>query len=414
LPVNLPDVMVTATRTPLPIEQIPAGVTVITRERIETHGYNTLIDALSDVPGVHVSPAGGPGAQTSVFIRGTSGQHVLVLRDGMPINDSADVNGAYTLFGNDTLADVERIEIIRGPMAALYGSGAIGGVINIITRRGTLPGVHWQGDLAGGYPAAIRGSLTGSGIEGPLDYSVTAESQSMRGYDSTPQRETVYTGVPQGFRDRLLTINLGYTPVEGTRLSLLLRGQVSYFGFNTLGQTDASFNPLPTFDDSNSNGKTDSLLGRIGGQTTLFDGALESGVFVGREQEDRRYLEPFNSADPNQASSDARYHSYRTDVQWNNTLHLDDLLPVKGLSNSALTFGYEYIGDDINERFQSNSLTGFFGNSARASMVTNALYAGVQTTVLQRLTLTGQVRQDWVDEQSPTTWRIGGVYDWKE
>ncbi|WP_325601999.1 TonB-dependent receptor plug domain-containing protein [Rhodopila sp.] len=413
-PVNLPDVVVTATRVPSPVEQIPAGVTIIDRKTIETHGYNTLSDALQDVPGVHVSQSGGPGAQTSVFIRGTEGQHVLVLRDGMPINDAADVNGGYTNFSTETLADVERIEVIRGPMASLYGSGAVGGVINIISRRGTQPGMHWEGDIAGGYPAAIRGSVSATGVEGPIDYAITAESQSFQGYDSTPQREFVYKGVAQGYRDRLLTMNLGYTPVDGTRLSLLLRGHVAYFGYNTLGQTDADFNPLPTFDDSNSNGKTSSLLGRLGLTTTLFDGALESGAFVGREQDDRRYQEPLNLNDPNLASSDSRYHSYRTDVQWNNTLHLDRYLQAPALSGSALTFGYEYTGDDINERFQSNSLTGFYGDSARASMVTNAIYAGLQTTVLKRLTLTGQIRQDWVDQQAPTTWRIGGVYDLKE
>ncbi len=413
-PVSLPDVVVTATRTPQAVEAVPAGVTVIDRTTIQSHGYNTLSQALQDVPGLHVSQSGGDGGQTSIFIRGTNNQHVLILRDGMPVNDAADANGGYTLFGGETLADVQRIEIIRGPMAALYGSGAIGGVINIISLRGTEPGIHWYGDLAGGYPATIRGSVTASGVAGPIDYAVTAESQSERGYDSTPQRETVYRDVAQGFRDRLFTLNLGYTPVEGTRLSLLLRGQAQYFGYNTLGQTDASFNPLPTFDDANSNGSSVSLLGRIGGATTLFNGALETSAFAGRLQDDRRYQEPLLAADPNQASSDAHYHSYRTDAQWNNTLHLDRLFSVPYLSDSKLTLGYEYIGDDINERYWTNGLTGFYGSSAKAAMTTNAVYTGLQTTILDRLTLTGQIRQDWVVNQAPTTYRIGAVYDFKE
>jgi vitamin B12 transporter len=129
------------------------------------------------VPGVHVSQSGGPGGQASVFIRGSNSNHVLVLRDGMPITDQSDPTSAFN-FGNDTLSDVERIEVIRGPMAALYGSGAIGGVINLISRRGTEPGVHWSGDLAGGYPALIRGAISASGVEGPIDFALTAESQS--------------------------------------------------------------------------------------------------------------------------------------------------------------------------------------------------------------------------------------------
>lgn len=400
-----PDMVVTATRIPTSVENIPAGVTVIDRADIEAHGYDSLAQALDDVPGLHVSQSGGLGGQTSVFIRGTNSNQVLVLRDGMPITDAADPTGAYN-FGIDTLADVERIEIIRGPMAALYGSGAIGGVINIISRRGTQQGVHWSGDLAGGYPALVRGNVTASGIEGPVDFALTAESQSQRGYDSIPQRESVYSGVPQGFRDRILTLNLGYTPVEGTRLSLLLRAQAAYFGYDTLGS--------PTYDDSNSSGQSESLLGRIGGTTHLFDGRLESGLYLGRSQDDRRYLEPLVPQDTNQTSSDDRYHAYRTDLQWNNTLHLDGFLGQKWLSASALTFGYEYTGDTAKVRTNDNYAGVQDSENALASMVDDAIYAGVETTILRRLTLTGQVRHDWVDGDSPGTWRAGAVYDWKE
>jgi vitamin B12 transporter len=405
LALQIPETVITATRVPTPVEDIPAGVTVIDRATIEAHGYNSLTQALSDVPGVHVSPSGPQGGVASVFIRGSNSNHVLVLRDGMPINDASDPTNAFN-FGIDTLSDIERIEVIRGPMAALYGSGAVGGVINLISRRGTEQGIHWTGDLAGGYPAQIRGSVNASGVEGPLDFSLTAESQSQRGYDSIPQRESVYRDVAQGFRDRIATLNLGYTPLEGTRLSLFLRADVAYFGFDALGS--------PTFDDSNSSGKTTSLLGRIGGTTTLFDGKLKSGLFVGRLQDDRRYLEPLAAADPNQVSNDSRYHAYRTDAQWNNTLHLDDLVKLPGLRASALTFGYEYIGDQIDVR-SSENFGGFaFGQSANASMTTNALYTGLQTTVMQRLALTGQVRQDWVADNAPSTWRLGAVYDLKE
>jgi vitamin B12 transporter len=405
LTLKVPETVVTATRIPTPIEDIPAGVSVIDRATIETHGYNSLTQALTDIPGLHVSPSGPQGGLSSVFIRGTNSSHVLVLRDGMPITDASDPTGAFN-FGIDTLSDIERIEVIRGPMAALYGSGAIGGVINLISRRGTEPGIHWIGDLAGGYPAQIRGSVSASGVQGPVDFALTAESQSQRGYDAIPQRQSIYRGVAQGFRDRIATINLGYTPVEGTRLSLFLRARASYFGFNNLGS--------PTFDDSNSNGQAMSLLGRIGGTTTLFDGRLESGLFAGRLQDDRRFLEPLVPQDPNQATNDSRFHAYRTDVQWNNTLHLDDLMTLPGLSASAITFGYQYTGDEAKVRVNENFGSFPFGQSARASMTTNAVYAGLQTTVAQRLALIGQVRNDWVAGDSASTWRLGAVYDLKE
>ena len=401
----VPPVVVTATRVPTPAIDIPAGVTVIDRQTIETRDYNTLVDALQAVPGLRVSPSGGPGGQASVFIRGTDSDAVLVLRDGMPINDAADPSSAFN-FGVDTLADVERIEIIRGPMAALYGSGAIGGVINLITRRGTEPGVHWEGDLSGGYPAQIRGSSVLSGVDGPVDYALIFESQSQRGYDSTPQRESIYTGVPQGYLDRTATLNLGYTVVPGTRLSLVLRARDAMFGFNELGD--------PTFDDANATGYDASLLGRIGVTSSLFDGTYQTSLFLGREQDDRRYYEPLNLADPNLAMVDDRYHSYTTDLQWNNTVHLNDFFSSTVLSATDLTFGYEHTGNAAKVRVNDN-FAGFpYGQNANATQIDDAIYMGLQTTLWQRLILTSQVRQDWEAPNTPTTWRIGSVFDASE
>ncbi len=256
LVIPVPEQVVTATRVPTPISDIPAGVTVITRAEIEAKGYDTLTQALSGVPGVHVSPSGGQGGQASVFIRGTNANHVLVLRDGMPITDAADPAQAFN-FGIDTLSDIERIEVIRGPMASVYGSGAIGGVINLISRRGTEQGMHWCGDVAGGYPALVRGTVGASGIEEPNRlrgaHGRKPVTSRLRPRHPAAAVQHPYTGTRQGFRDRIATLNLGYTPVEGTRLSLFLRGQIAYFGYNTLGS--------PTFDDSNSNGQVGSLEG---------------------------------------------------------------------------------------------------------------------------------------------------------
>jgi len=400
--VPMHEVVVTATRIPTEVENIPAGVSVVDRATMQTRDYDTLTDALSALPGVRASQSGGPGGNASVFIRGTNSDHVLVLLDGMPINDASGSGAAFN-FGVDTLGDIERIEVVRGPLAALYGSNAIGGVINLITRKGSQPGVHLSGDLAGGYPAQIMGTINASGITGPVDYSATYESQSQRGYDSTPQRETIYTGTPQGYRDMVGTVNLGYTPIAGTRVALLLRARQSVYGFDYLGS--------PNFDDDNATGRDSSLIGRVGVHSALFGGTYETEVFAGRVQEDRFYRELLNPADPNQATEDNHYRGYRTDVQWNNTLHLDDLLHVASLSATDLTFGYEYINDAVNSAL--NSVSGGFPyqQNTTASMTTNGFYTGLQTTLWRRLTLTGQVRQDYVFNDSPFTWRVGTVLD---
>ncbi len=401
-PAQTPETVVTATRIPTPVVDIPAGVTVIDRQTIEQRGYTTLTDALAAVPGIHVSQSGGPGGNASVFVRGTNSNAVLVLRDGMPLNDASDSSGAFN-FGVDTLADVERIEVIRGPMAALYGSGAIGGVINLISRQGHEQGFHLTGELAGGYPRQLEGNVNASGIAGPIDYSATVQGQDQRGYDTTPQRMSIYTGVPDPYSEVTGTLNLGYTPIDGTRLSLFLRARQAVFGFNALGN--------PTFDDSNSTGRDDSLLGRIGVTSKLFNGAYETSVFVGRLQDDRQYTETLNPLDPNQQANDSRYHSYRTDAQWNNTLHLSDLMAVPWASATDLTFGYEHTADNINVKVDQSFSGSPFQSSAKASMTDDALYAGLQTTLLQRLIVTGQIRQDWVDADVPFTWRLGAVLD---
>ena len=395
-----PDRVITATRLPSPVLDVPAGVTVIDRATIDAFGATDLVQALAATPGMRVAQSGGAGGNASVFVRGLNSSQVLVLRDGMPLNDAADSSGAFN-FGVDTLADVERIEVIRGPMAALYGSGAIGGVINLITRRGTAEGVHFSGSLAGGYPRQIQGNAVVSGMAHGWDYAAVAESQSQMGFDTVPRRMSIYRDVPQGYRAQTGTLNLGYTPEEGTRFSLLLRARTAVFGFNALGD--------PTFDNANSTGRTDQLLGRVGATTKLLHGAWESGVFVGRLQEDRRYRELLNPLDPNLQTNDSRYQAYRTDAQWTNTVHLSDYLDVPFLSATDLTFGYQHISDAAKVNVTS-SFFGFpYAQSARAHMDTDAGYAGLQTTLWERLTLTGQIRQDAVLGQTPLTWRAGAV-----
>lgn len=230
---TLPTVVVTATRIPTLIESIPAGVTVIDRATIEARGYTTLADALATVPGLHIVPAGGPGGVASAFVRGTNSDHVLVLRDGIAVNDPSDPGGQFN-FGVDTLDDVQRIEVVRGPMAGLYGSGAIGGVINLITRHGEgKPRV--TGELAFGLPRAVQGAIGLSGSIGKFDYNLNAAHRDEAGFDTTPKRESVYTGARNPYRATTASIDLGYSPVEGTRVSLYLRGRSARFNLDDVG-----------------------------------------------------------------------------------------------------------------------------------------------------------------------------------
>jgi len=137
-PVELPGIIVSATGVPTPTNQVASSVTVVTAADIEREQRRTVPDVLSTVPGLNVVQAGGPGAQTSIFIRGTNSNHVKVLIDGIDVSDPSNPNRSFD-FGQLLTADIERIEVLRGPQSGLYGADAIGGVISIFTKKGEGP-----------------------------------------------------------------------------------------------------------------------------------------------------------------------------------------------------------------------------------------------------------------------------------
>jgi len=132
---QLPDIVVTADRVEEPIGQTGASVTVIRAAEVEKLGTTGVADVLRGVAGLDVDESGGVGAATQVHLRGATSGQTLVLIDGVRIGDSAATDGSVD-FGNLAPVNIDRIEILRGPQSALYGSDAIGGVINIITRKG--------------------------------------------------------------------------------------------------------------------------------------------------------------------------------------------------------------------------------------------------------------------------------------
>ncbi len=145
-----PPVEVTAFRVPVLESETAQGVTVVTRREIETRNATTMADILQTVPGVQVDRQGGPGGISSIYIRGSDPEHVLVLIDGVRMNDPLLARGgAYDLSAIDP-ATIERIEVIRGAGSAIYGADAIGGVVNIVTRRPTESGVRVSGGAEAG------------------------------------------------------------------------------------------------------------------------------------------------------------------------------------------------------------------------------------------------------------------------
>jgi len=125
-------IVVTATRTESPLAQVGSSTTVIRGDELEQQGVASFPDALRRVAGLNVAQSGGSGQLASLFLRGGESDYTKVLIDGIPANDPG---GSFN-FSNLSLASIDRIEIVRGPQSALFGSDAMAGVIQVFTRRG--------------------------------------------------------------------------------------------------------------------------------------------------------------------------------------------------------------------------------------------------------------------------------------
>ncbi|SDC80052.1 TonB-dependent receptor plug domain-containing protein [Belnapia rosea] len=386
----IPDTIVTGTRIPTPAERVPAAITVITRQEIEERGYQSLAEALVSVPGIRLAPLGGLGAQTTGFVRGNSGRAVLVLLDGVPLNDPAEANGAFN-FGNDLLFDVERIEVLRGPTSALYGSAAIGGVINLVTRRAPADrAAQPYGELAGGTQRTLRGGLGVAGTVGTVDYLFSGQSISTEGSNATAPRFERSLGERDGFRGGYGTARLGWTPTEGSRVEALLRWRQTNFGLDSVPQ-----------DDPNYSGEDRRYYGQLRGETRLFDGIWTTGLRIAATEDRRTYS---NLPDQLSFSSTRDYYrGRRTVLDWGNTVRL----PSAGiLSDGALGFGITHTGEES----LSRSGGAGFQTLVDASQHSTGGYATLQYRAFERLDLTAGLRHDATTGfTDATTWRVGAV-----
>jgi vitamin B12 transporter len=287
---TLAPVVVTANRIEVPADEALASVTVLTREDIEQSQAPDLLDLLARQAGVDVARTGGPGEASTLFMRGSNSSHTLVLVDGIRVN--AATQGIID-FAHLPLAQIERIEIVRGPRAALWGSDAIGGVIHIFTRD---PSKAFFEAHLGSYERA--GASAGGGIEhGDSRIGIAVGGERLHGFSATNQ-QAIYSFDPDsdGYRNQNLSLQ-AQTMIGEQKLAF--RGLIT----DADVEFDAGLGPNKTAALNRVFGLT--LAGHISGRWT-------HSLSLGRSSEDL-----------DTPAFTSRFGSQRNSIDWINTLALD-------------------------------------------------------------------------------------------
>jgi len=242
---QLAAVVVTATRQETRTNEVIADVTVIEREAIEQAGPTTLPELLARQPGLHVVDNGGMGKATSIFMRGTSAGHTLLLVDGVPLGS---VTAGSPSLHNLPLSQIERIEILRGPASSLYGSDAIGGVIQVFTRRGSGP-ARVDAYLGIGDRGTQEARAGVAGANGPWTYSFAASRLSNDGFSvaADPQRyRTAQGALPNpdadGYRNTAYSGRVAYSLAAGHEIGASLLEAASKSSYDGGGATVDAYN----------------------------------------------------------------------------------------------------------------------------------------------------------------------------
>ncbi len=218
-------IVVSATRLPLPEEESPATISVVTAQELEERQVRRVADALREVPGLTVAQTGAPGQLTSVFTRGLRSEHTQVLLDGIPINQG--LAGLFN-FADLSVDNVDRIEVVRGPQSTLYGPRALAGVIQIFTKRGSGTPTG-EVSVEGGSFGTARESFSSSGGARGFDFSVGASR-----LDTDNDRPNNQYRLSNGIA------NIGWSPNEQLRL-----GSLFTYSLADTGNPNSIFNPKP-------------------------------------------------------------------------------------------------------------------------------------------------------------------------
>ncbi|MEE4384353.1 MAG: TonB-dependent receptor [Pseudomonadales bacterium] len=273
--------IVEGVRLPRPQSEVAASVTVVSREEIEALGVDFVAEALATVPGVTVNQTGAFGGQTSVRIRGAASEQTLVLVDGVPVNDGASPGGGFDFARLDP-AQIERIEVLRGPQSTFWGTDAIGGVVSITTRRperGRGGSVFVEGGSFSTFRAGAALQAAGDAGDFRLGVSgLSTDGISKADEDNGNRESDGYEGVSVSGRG-------GLNLPGGARLdaSLLYTDAESEFDRFAAGAQGS-------VGDGDDLALSEEVAGTVSLRVPTLDGRLEHLLLAGRTELERESL----------------------------------------------------------------------------------------------------------------------------
>ena len=374
---EIPHIIISATGIPTPADRIANTVTLITAEDIQRGQYRSLPDALATVPGLNVVQTGGAGGLTSIFTRGTNSNHTKVIIDGIDVSDPSNPNRVYNL-GHLLTADIERVEVLRGPQSGLYGADAIGGVISIITKKGSGP-AKVRGLVEGGSFGTFNQNAQVSGSQGNFNYALTAAHLRVASTPVTPP-ELLQPGqrvINDFYENWTYSTKLGIDLSDDFTVNLIGRYTDTRLLF-----TGDNFNVFPTIvADEQSEAKTHQFFTRGEAIWKLFDGRLENHFGAA-------YSDLWTwTLDPNASPTISKNKGDRTKYDWRGYVTL--------MPGQILLLGLE----QETERLRTDT--------DRAQNENQGAYAELQSEFARRLFLVANIRQDDNERFGPhSTWRV--------
>jgi vitamin B12 transporter len=398
-------VVVSPTTVPTPSETTASSVTVITASDIEAQQFRTVPDALAAAPGLNVVQTGGPGGQTSVFIRGTNSNHVKVLIDGVDASDPSNPNASFD-FGQLLTGDIERIEILRGPQSGLYGSDAIGGVISITTKSGSGP-PKLTLSTDGGSFGTFNQHAALSGSQGDFNYAFNVQHFQSTSTPVTPS----YDLAPGEQRNNDYYDNWTYSTKLGAKLSdtvaVNLVGRYTDSNLHFTNDDFENFFPTSFAEPIQSTQKDHQFFGR--GEVVWSPTAAFTNYFGVNYTNSRTW-----NFDPN-----ANDNFLTSPVVTPPSVDLGTRVKYDYRGELQVAPGQKIVvgAEDQNETLRTNSsdVEDAFGNATffetSAERRNDAGWLELQNQITQRFFIVSNIRYDANEDFGDhTTWRVAPVY----